>query len=155
MAAQRPEDRLAIAFEPRRLAHVLGRKAAAEIDHGERDAALGAGPEDRRGRGERTVPGLYVVLLRADMEGDAVGDQAAPMRELKNVRREFRLAAELARQRPFRAGAIAMDAADHAATWGGARDLLDFSLAIDSEQAHTEPEGRGDLALFFYRVAIG
>jgi hypothetical protein len=96
VAAQRPEDGLAVGFQLRRLAHVFGREAAAEIDHGKRDAALGAGAEDRRRRGERTVPGLHIVLLRADVEGDAVRDQPAPMRKFQNIGGEFRLAAEFA-----------------------------------------------------------
>jgi len=40
----------------------------AEVDHGEIDAALGAGPKHRGGRRQRPVPGLDVVLLRADVE---------------------------------------------------------------------------------------
>src|SRR5512134_3255984 len=101
MPAQRAEDGLAVAFELRRLAQVLGREAAAEIDHREPDAALGAAAEDRRRRGKRAVPGFDVVLLRADMERDAVGHKAAAVRELQNVDRVVRLAAELARKRPF------------------------------------------------------
>ena len=138
MLAQRAEDRLAVGFELRRLAHVFGREAAAEIDHGERDAALGAGAEDRRGRGERAVPGFHIVLLRADMERDAVRDEPAPVRELQDVGGVVRLAAELARQRPFGAGAVAMDAADHARAGRGARDLLDLGLAVDGKQRHAE-----------------
>src|SRR5262249_12436103 len=38
--AQRLEDRLAVGFELRRLAHIARRKPAAEIDDGERNAAL-------------------------------------------------------------------------------------------------------------------
>ena len=155
MLAQRAEDRLAVGFELRRLAHVTGREAAAEIDHGERDAALGAGAEDRRGRGQRAVPGFDIVLLRADVEGDAVRHQPAPMRILKNVGGIVRLAAELARQRPFRAGAVAMDAADHACARRGARHLLDLGLAVDREQRDAEPCGGGDLALFLDGVAVG
>ena len=104
----------------------------------ERDAALGAGAEDRRGRGERAVPGLDVVLLRADMERDAVRHQPALVRELQDVGRVVRLAAELARQRPFGAGAVAMDAADDAAAGRGARDLLDLGLAVDRVQRDAE-----------------
>src|SRR5262249_36104657 len=133
VTAQRAEDRLAVALELWRLAQILGREAAAEVHHVERDAALRTGAEDRRRRGERAIPGLAIVLLRADMERDAVRDEAAPVRELEDVGRIIRLAAELARQRPFRARAVAMDAADHAAPGRGARDLLDLGLAIDRE----------------------
>ena len=83
------------------------------------------------------------------------GDKPAPVRELQDVDRVVRLAAELARERPFRAGAVAMDAADHAATGRGARDLLDLGLAIDREQRDAEPVRGGDLALFLDRVAVG
>ena len=61
--AQRLEDRLAVGFEFRRSAHVARRKAATEVDDRERNAALGAGPENRGRRGERAVPGLDIVLL--------------------------------------------------------------------------------------------
>src|SRR5664279_4810986 len=57
MAAQRAEDRLAVGFQLRRLAHIFGREAAAQIDGGEHDPALGAGAEHRRGRSQRAVPG--------------------------------------------------------------------------------------------------
>ena len=77
MLAQRLEDRLAVGFELRRLAHVARRETAAEIDDGKADAALGASAEDRRRRSERAVPGFHIVLLRADVEGNAMGDEAA------------------------------------------------------------------------------
>src|SRR5262249_29512090 len=95
VAAQGAEDRLAVALELRRLAQILRREAAAEVDHVERDAALRTGAEDRRRRGERTIPRLDIVLLRADMERDAVRDEAVPVRELEDVGRVIRLAAEL------------------------------------------------------------
>ncbi len=121
----------------------------------QRDAALRAGAEHRRGRGERAVPGFDVVLLRADMERDAIRHQPALVRELQNIGRIGRLTAEFARQRPLRAGAVAMDAADHPAAGGGARDLLNLGLAIDGEQRDAEREGGGDLRLFLDGVAIG
>src|SRR5262249_13345404 len=150
--AQRAEDRLAVGFELRGLAYIAGREAAAEIDHGEVDAALGAAAEDRgRGR-ERSVPGLDVVLLRADVERNAVGDEPVPVGELQDVGGELGLAAELARERPFRAGAIAMDAADHAAAGRGARNLLDLGLAVDRVERHAERAGGGNVALLLDRV---
>ena len=82
-------------------------------------------------------------------------DEPAFVREFENVGGVVRLAAELARQRPFRAGAVAMDAADHARAGRGARDLLDFRLAVDGEHGDTELEGGRDLALFLDGVAIG
>src|ERR1700691_2058900 len=104
MLAQRLEDRLAVALEFWRLADVFGRESAAEIDHGERDAALGAGAEDRRGGRQRAVPGLDIVLLRADMERDAVRHQPALVRQLQNIGGIVRLTAEFSRQRPLGAG---------------------------------------------------
>src|SRR5262245_12374173 len=98
MPAQRAEDRLAVGLELRSLAHVAGREAATEIDHGEVDAALGAAAEDRCRRGQRPVPGLDIVLLRADMERDAMGDEPALVGEFQDVGRKLRLAAELARE---------------------------------------------------------
>src|SRR5450759_242771 len=96
-----------------------------------------------------------MVLLRADMERDAVGDKALLLSALQDVGGEFRFAAELARQRPFGAGAVAMDAADHAAARGGTGDLVHLRLAVDREQGDAELEGSGDLALFFDRIAVG
>ena len=83
------------------------------------------------------------------------GDQPALVREFQDVGGIVRLAAELARQRPFGAGAVAMDAADHAAAGRGARDLLDLGLAVDGKQRDAEPEGGGDLALLLDGVAVG
>src|SRR5262249_49934350 len=106
MLAQRAEDRLAIALELGRLAHVAGRESAAQIDHGKADATLGAAPEDRSGGSERPVPRLDVVLLRSDVKGDAVGNQAKPLRQFQDIGGIFRLAAEFARQRPLGAGPV-------------------------------------------------
>src|SRR5207245_3039533 len=153
--AQRTEDRLAVGVELGRLARVARREAAAEVDHGERDAALGAGAEDRRGRRQRPVPGFHVVLLRADVERDAVRHQAEPVRLLEDVGRIFRLAAEFPRQGPFRARAVAMDAADHARAGRGARHFFDLRLAVDREQRDAEPVGPRDLALLLDGVAVG
>src|SRR5471032_1072638 len=89
------------------------------------------------------------------MERDAVSDEALFVGALQNIRGEFRLAAELARQRPFGAGAVAMNAADHADAWGGTGDLVDLRLAVDREQRDAELEGGGDLALFLDGVAVG
>src|SRR5262245_23798261 len=115
MLAQRAEDGLAVGFELRRLAHITRRKAAAEIDDRQRDAALGAGAEHGRRRGKRAVPGLDIVLLRADMKRHAVRHEPELVRMFENVGGIDRLAAELARQWPFGAGAVAENAANHAA----------------------------------------
>src|SRR5262249_9812962 len=134
--AQGLEDRLTVGFELWRFAHIARRKAAAEIDDGERNAAFGAGAEDRRGRRERAVPSLDIVLLRADMERDAVRHQALLVGELQNVGGINRLAAEFARQRPLGPRTVAMDAANDPAARRGAGDLLDLGFAIDREKRH-------------------
>ena len=155
MLAQRLEDRLAVAFELGRLADVFGREAAAEIDDRQIDAALGAGAKHRRRGGECAVPGFDIVLLRTDMEGNAVRHQAVLVGMFQDVGGIGRLAAELARQRPFGAGAVAVDTADHPAAGRRARHLLDLGLAVDREQRDAEAEGLGDLALFLDGVAVG
>ena len=81
--------------------------------------------------------------------------EPALVRELQNVGGIGGLAAELARQRPFGAGAVAMDAADHPAAGGSARDLLHLGLAIDGEQRDAELAGGGDLGRLLDGVAVG
>ena len=85
-----------------------------------------------------------------------------PVGMLEHVDRHLGHAAELARQRPFGAGAVAQDAAEHAARRSAGRstacapgDLLDLGLAIDREEAHAELEGARDVALLLDRVAEG
>ena len=99
------------------LRYLVG-KSAAHVDHGQVDAALGAVAEHRRGHRQRAVPRLHLALLRADMERDAVRLQAQALGEVEHVDRHFRVAAELARQRPLGAGAIIEDAAEHLARRG-------------------------------------
>ena len=81
---------------------------------------------------------------------------------LEHVHRHLGHAAELAGERPFGAGAVAQDAAEHlhlgsrdAGRLGRAGDLLDLGLAIDREEAHAELEGARDVALLLDRVAEG
>ena len=74
---------------------------------------------------------------------------------LQHVHGHGRLAAELARQRPFRPDAVGEDAAEHAAAGRRAGDLLDLGLAIDRVEADAERVGAGDVALLLDRVAIG
>ena len=80
-------------------------------------------------------------------------DEAQPVGMFEHPRRHFGRAAELARQRPFGAGAVAQDAAEHLRARRGAGDLLDFGLAIDREQPHAERKGARDVALLLDRVA--
>ncbi len=77
------------------------------------------------------------------------------MRQLQDVGRVVRLAAELARQRPFRARAVAVDAADDAGAGGRAGDLLDLGLAVDRVKRHSQRKGGRDLALLLDRIAVG
>ena len=155
MPPQRAEDRRAVGFHRRHVLEVLGREAAAQIDHRQRHAALAAVAEHRGRGGERAVPGMRVALLGTDVERDAVGFEAEPVRVLEHVDRHGRLAAELARQRPFRPDAVGEDAAEHAAARRRAGDLLDLGLAIDREEAHAERIGARDVALLLDRVAVG
>ena len=93
--------------------------------------------------------------MRADVEGDAVGLEPEAVGMLQHVGRHLRHAAELARQGPFGAGAVAQDAAEHLGALRHAGDLLDLGLAIDREEPHAELEGPGDVALLLDRVAEG
>jgi len=96
---------------------------------------------------------MRIALLRADVERDAIGLEAELHRVLEHVHGHRRLAAELARQRPFGAHAVRQDAAEHARAGRATRDLVDLRLAIDREQAHAERIGARDVALLLDRVA--
>ena len=87
------------------------------------------------------------------MERKAVGDETERMGALEHARRHLRRAAELARQRPFRARAVAQDPAEHLRAGGGAGDLLHLGLAIHCEQADPERIGARDVLLLLDRVA--
>ena len=73
----------------------------------------------------------------------------------ENVDSHLRNAAELARQRPFGAFAIGEHAAEHAGAGSGARDLLDFLMAVDGKEADAERMRAGDIAFLLDRVAEG
>ena len=75
------------------------------------------------------------------------------MGALEHARRHLRRAAELARQRPFRAGAVAQDAAEYFRAGRGARELLDLGLAVDRKEADAERIGARDVLLLLDRVA--
>src|SRR5208282_3578180 len=102
MATQRAKNRLAVGSDARDVLEIAGREAAAEIDHLELDAALGEIAEDRGGDPERPVPHARVALLRADVERQAVRNEAERLGAFEHARRHLRRAAELARQRPIR-----------------------------------------------------
>src|SRR5205823_10072088 len=143
--AQRAEDRPAVLHDRRHVLEVLGRESAAHVDHRQVDAALGAVTEYGRGHCQCAVPRLHLALLRADMERDAARLQAKALGEVERFDRHFRIAAELARQRPFGARAIIEYAAEYLGAGGGARYLLDLCGAIDSKQANPEREGAHDV----------
>ncbi len=88
------------------------------------------------------------------MERQAVGLEPELMGVLQHVRRHCGLAAELARQRPFRPDAVGEDAAEHTRAGGDAGDLLDLGLAVDGEEADAELVGPGDVALLLDGVAV-
>ena len=77
------------------------------------------------------------------------------MSVLEHADRHFRHAAELARQRPFSAGTVAQNAAEHLRAGGDAGDLLDLRLAIDREEPDAERVGTSDVTLLLDRVAEG
>ena len=87
------------------------------------------------------------------MERHAAGLEAELLRMVEHVDRHLRVAAELARQRPFRAGAAEQEAAEHLGAGRGAGDLLDLGLAVDREQPDAEREGARDVAFLLDRVA--
>ena len=89
------------------------------------------------------------------MEGDAIGIEAGAVRMLEHVDGHLRRAAELPRQRPLGADAVAEDAAEDAGSRGGAGDLVGLLDAVDGEHADAAREGGGDVALLLDGVAEG
>ena len=130
-------------------------EAAAEVDHLERDAALGEVPEDG-GRGRQgTVPHARVALLRPHVERQAVGDETQAMGVFEHAARHVGRAAELAGQGPFGTRAVAQDAAEHLGAGSCTGDLLDLGLAVDGEERHAVGVGARDVALLLDGVAEG
>ena len=155
MLAQAAEDRLTIGAHRRHVLEILRGEAAAQIHHGQVNAALGEILEDHRGGLQRAVPHAGVTLLRADVEGHAIGLEPKLMGAIQHARRHLGHAAELARQGPFGARAVAQDAAEHLGAGRDAGDLLDLFHAIDRIEADAELIGPGDVALFLDGVAEG
>ncbi len=87
------------------------------------------------------------------MERETVRDKAERMGALEHARSHVGRAAELARQRPFRARAVAQDSAEDLRARRGARDLLHLGFAIDREQADSERISARDVLLLLDRVA--
>ena len=84
-----------------------------------------------------------------------MGDETEPVGVLQHVHRHRRLAAELARQRPFGPHAVGQDAAKHACARRRAGDLLDLRRAVDRKEIDAERIGAGDVALLLDGVAVG
>ena len=145
----------AVGLRGRHVLEVAGREAAAHVDHLQHDALVGQRREHALGVGERAVPGVEVGLLRADMEGDAIGVEAERPGMAQHVDGHRGHAAELARQRPFGALAVGQHAAEHARAGCGAGDLLHFLDAVDGEQPDAQREGARDVALLLDGVAEG
>ena len=89
------------------------------------------------------------------MKRHAAGLEPELVRMLEHVDRHVRVAAELPRQRPFRAGAAEQEAAEDLGAGGGAADLLHLGLAVDREQPDAERIGARDVAFLLDRVAVG
>ncbi len=87
------------------------------------------------------------------MKRQPMGDEPEAMGVLEHPPGHVRRTAEFARQRPFRARAVAQDAAEHFSPRGGARDLLDLRLAINRKEADPERIGAGDVLFLLDRVA--
>ena len=98
---------------------------------------------------------MLVALLGADMERHPMRLQPGFKGVLEHVHGHGRLAAELARQRPFRPDAVGEDAAEHLGAGRRAGDLLHLGLAVDRVEADAEREGARDVALLLDRVAVG
>jgi len=135
-----------VGLHRRHVLEVLGREAAAEIDHAQRQPALAAFAEHGRRRGERPVPGVRVALLGADMERDAIGFEAQAMGVLQHVaamagsQPNLRDSGHSARRNPRGCGR-------RRARRGRPGDLLHLGRAVDREQPHAERIGARDVTL--------
>jgi len=79
--------------------------------------------------------------------------QAKLLGAVENIDRHLRIAAELARQRPFGPDAVAQNAAEYLRPRRRAGDLLDLRLAVDRKQRHPERMRARDIALLLDGVA--
>ena len=82
-----------------------------------------------------TSHGFRVALLRADVERHPVGLEPEPVGVLEHVDRHLGHAAELPRQRPFGAGAVAQDAAEHLDVLGPARAAARAIFSTSASQS--------------------
>src|SRR3546814_3362461 len=96
-----------------------------------------------------------VALLRADMEGNAVGLQLQLTREDQEIHRHVGLAAELARQRPVRSGrAFGEDAYIDFRTRRGLGNVAQVGFRVGGEHAHTLVVEVADVLGFLDGVAV-
>ena len=153
VVADRAVDRVSVLCFLWDVLQVAGGEPTAEVDHLQLDPARLEGAEDVGRRAERLVPSARVLLLRADVEGDAVRREPLRVRMGQDVDCHLRLAAELARQGPLGARAVAQDAAVDARARRLAGDLVGLGLAVDGKERHAAREGGRDVALLLDGVA--
>ena len=148
-------DRLGIGKRRGHVLQIAGREAATQVEHAEVDVLFAERQEYLLGIADRLVPSRQVALLRTDVKGQAAGIEAEAMGMLEDIDRHVRMAAELARQRPFGAFAIGQHPAEDAGAGSLAGDLFHLFDAIDGEQADTQGMGAGDIAFFLDGIAVG
>ena len=89
------------------------------------------------------------------MERDTVSVEAEPLRPEQQPDRHFRLASELARQRPFGAVALDQETAIDPGAGRGVGDLFEFRVAVEGEHAHAQGIGARDIRFFLDGIAEG
>lgn len=134
---------------------VLGRKATTEVEGGEMDAGGAEAAEEEGGEGDGVLPGVRIGLLGADVEGEAVGDEAEGGGGAEELEGHFRVAAELAGERPFGSAAGSEETGGNACAGGVAGDFFEFGGAIDGEHVDAGGVGFGDGGGFLDGVAEG
>ena len=96
------------------------------------------------------------ALLGADVEGQRLRPQAQPVRLEEQFDGAFRFAAaELAADRPLRAGGLDRDAADQRGAGRGVGDLSELLGAVEREQRDAAPPGVLDRSVLLHGVAEG
>ena len=155
MLGHRTHDGHAEIVDRRHFGAVAHRIAAAEIDHAQLHPGLLQVGEQHGDAGNRAFIRRRAGLLAADMERDAIGVEAKAARLHHQVARHLQLAAELARQRPFRTLVLDQDAAIDARARRVLRDLQQFRLAVEGEHGHTGRMRGLDGGHLLHRIAVG
>src|SRR5262249_62340773 len=126
---------------------------AADIDHAQLDIRLDEQRKHPCGTAYGAVPLTEIGLLRADMEGNAIGVETKIPGSTQELNGHLRSAAEFTRQWPL--GTLAGD--ENAAEYLRARrrtcQLVELVGAVKSKQPQTGPVGEGDVLFFFYSIA--